>query len=91
MRLTAEADELLTWNLTRPTTPSIPAGYGKVLHRELSNDVGYIGLANEEIEMGIVEPFREALNALSHSRGIVIDLRGNTGGSDEQGTHYQEV
>ena len=63
---------------------------GKVHYRELPNRLGYIGIANEDFanedgEPAIVEPLREALEALKHTRGLVIDLRGNTGGADVEG------
>ena len=91
--LTAEDDGYRTWDLTGPSTPFFPpppspAGDKKaVLHyRMLSSQVGYIGIGEEEVKK-MSKMMAVALTNLTSqgAQGIVLDIRGNDGGDDDQG------
>lgn len=90
----AEADDLLTWNLTAPTSPwfdrwsgvDTPDGSAHVHHRMVNSKTGYIGIGEEDVEdMGL--EMATAIAALTEqgAEQMIVDLRGNDGGDDVQG------
>ena len=91
---TAYSDDLLTWNLTAPSSPffdrwsgiDAPDGSVHVHHRMLSSTVGYIGIGEEDVdEMGLEMATALAALTAQGAEAMVVDLRGNDGGDDVQG------
>ena len=94
--LTAEADDFLTWNICAPLRPWYHGDddndddddeAAEIFHYQMLSDgvTGYIGIGEEEIE----DMAEQMVNALVDLRsrgatGLVMDMRGNDGGNDEQ-------
>ncbi|MEZ4239108.1 MAG: S41 family peptidase [Myxococcota bacterium] len=62
-------------------------------HRVLADGVGYVSI--DHVSQRTVENLRAALDALQRrgalDKGLVIDLRGNTGGSMKESAHVADV
>ena len=90
---TATADDFLTWNLTAPSSPYFdrwgPEAEDGSVHiqtKMVSETVGLIGVAEEDVdEMGLEMARAIATLQQQGATGIIVDLRGNDGGDDDQG------
>jgi carboxyl-terminal processing protease len=58
----------------------LPAGYVWLEARRLQGDVGYIAFNCFLDPSRLMPAFEAAVDSFKHAQGIVIDLRGNTGG-----------
>jgi hypothetical protein len=91
--LTAEDDGYHTWQITAPSSPFFPpppspsGDHSVVLHYHmLSSEVGYIGIGEEEVKkMPLLMATALTNLTLQGAQGIVLDIRGNDGGDDDQG------
>lgn len=81
--LIAEDDDYATWNLTAPTRLSVPdPAKHPVSYSVLPSGYGYLGVDDEEMDNPekYKAHYSEALNALAHTPGLIVDIRGNNGG-----------
>ena len=91
--LTAEDDSYHTWEITAPSSPFFPpppspsGDHSAVLHYHmLSSEVGYIGIGEEEVKkMPLLMATALTNLTMQGAQGIVLDIRGNDGGDDDQG------
>jgi len=82
--LTAVDDHYATLNLTSPSRPFSDDGDNVKVHTKiLDGGFGYLSLSAEILEFPKVK-FAEAIKKLQHTPGMVIDIRGNDGGDDDQ-------
>jgi hypothetical protein len=58
------------------------SGNQKVEYEILNGNIGYIYIATLRVEEPIIEGFDEALVYLKDTKGLIIDVRNNGGGSD---------
>jgi carboxyl-terminal processing protease len=59
----------------------------KIDHKILPNGYGYVALRDMEIKHHKKE-FAEAISDLADTPGIIVDIRGNDGGDDDQGSDF---
>mmetsp|Transcript_103322 Transcript_103322/g.182098 ORF Transcript_103322/g.182098 Transcript_103322/m.182098 type:complete len:514 (-) Transcript_103322:53-1594(-) len=88
LQLTARDDDYATWKVTKYSMPNDLDVNKSIQVRTLTSGYGYIGLGHFEFDEDYKQVFANAVNTLNNTPGIIIDIRGNVGGSDEQAADF---
>lgn len=90
--LKVEADDYATWDATQYSMPNgryTDAGE-PVKSKQLASGFGYISIKEfpGSLMGDLAQPFREALEPLSNTPGLIVDMRANFGGADNAGAAF---